>query len=379
MRIVAAFEKEDLAKRFSGFLQTQDIDNTLESNFDKKEKKMMYSIWVHNEDLQDKAKAFFDNFLSDPNSSKFDVKMEDINKNQADSKNDKPQKEEMKSRRSFPSKITFFFLFLCVALYLVNYMQELSIKKKYNLKHLVIFTPLQKNFLYDLPPQRQLLDEVIIKYQLDDEKKLLNPPEEAKSEIQKIEQMPAFMGLYDIILNKFQKNKKAYQSAPMFIKIRQGEIWRLFTPAILHSGFLHILFNMLWLWYLGKQMEPRLKFLRFILFVIIVAVLSNTAQYLMGGPYFLGFSGVITAMIGYIWVRQKTAPWEGYNIPNIIFYFIGIFIFAMLFLQIISFIMQMVKPTIGFNPGIANTAHIAGAIIGVILAKMPFFTWRSSE
>ncbi|NGX36719.1 MAG: hypothetical protein K1000chlam1_01571, partial [Candidatus Anoxychlamydiales bacterium] len=235
------------------------------------------------------------------------------------------------------------------------------------------------NFLYDLPPQRQLLDEVIIKYQLDDEKKLLNPPEEAKSDIQKIEQMPAFMGLYDIILNKFQKNKKAYQSAPMFIKIRQGEIWRLFTPAILHSGFLHILFNMLWLWYLGKQMEPRLKFLRFILFIIIVAVLSNTAQYLMGGPYFLGFSGVITAMIGYIWVRQKTAPWEGYNIPNIIFYFIGIFIFAMLFLQIVSFIMQMVKPTIGFNPGIANTAHIAGAIIGVILAKIPFFTWRSSE
>ena len=379
MRIVAAFEKEDLAKRFSNFLQTQDIDNTLESNFDKKEKKMMYSIWVHNEDFQDKAKAFFDNFLSDPNSSKFDVKMEDINKNQADSQNDKPQKEEMKSRRAFPSKITFFFLFLCVALYLVNYMQELSIKKKYNLKHLVLFTPLQKNFLYDLPPQRLLLDEVIIKYQLDDEKKLLNPPEEAKSEIQKIEQMPAFMGLYDIILNKFQKNKKAFKSAPMFIKIRQGEIWRLFTPAILHSGFLHILFNMLWLWYLGKQMEPRLKFLRFFLFIIIVAVLSNTAQYLMGGPYFLGFSGVITAMIGYIWVRQKTAPWEGYNIPNIIFYFIGIFIFAMLFLQIVSFIMQMVKPTIGFNPGIANTAHIAGAIIGVILAKIPFFTWRSSE
>ena len=73
MRIVAAFEKEDLAKRFSNFLQTQDIDNTLESNFDKKEKKMMYSIWVHNEDLQGKAKTYFDKFLSDPSNSTFDV------------------------------------------------------------------------------------------------------------------------------------------------------------------------------------------------------------------------------------------------------------------------------------------------------------------
>ena len=45
----------------------------------------------------------------------------------------------------------------------------------------------------------------------------------------------------------------------------------------------------------------------------------------MGGPYFLGFSGIITGMIGYILVRQKIAPWEGYNIPNAVFYFIGIF------------------------------------------------------
>ena len=374
MRIVASFDNENLASRFSHFLEKQNIDNILESNFDKKENKNMYSIWVHNEDLQERAISYFNNFLSDPMNSKFDVKIPEPKKNEDDVN---PKKEELKIKRSSPFKLTFFFLFLCIVLYFVNFMQESSLKKKYNLKHLFVFTPLQKQFFYDLPPQRLLLDEVIIKYQLDDEKKIKNPPDEAKSEIQKIEEMPSFMGLYDIVLQKLQKTKKSIPTGQMFIKIRQGQIWRLFTPAILHSGFLHILFNMLWLWYLGKQMEPRLKFFRFFLFVVIVAVLSNTAQYLMGGPYFLGFSGVITAMIGYIWVRQRAAPWEGYNIPNIVFYFIGIFIFAMLFLQIVAFIMQILKPSIGFTPGIANTAHIAGAIIGMIFAKIPFFTWRS--
>jgi len=126
-------------------------------------------------------------------------------------------------------------------------------------------------------------------------------------------------------------------------------------------------------------MEPRLRFVRYVLFIVIVAIISNTAQYLMGGPYFLGFSGIITGMVGYIYVRQKIAPWEGYNVPNAVFYFIAIFILAMFFLQLVSFIMQIFKPKLGFAPGIANTAHIVGALTGIVLAKIPFFTWRTSE
>ncbi|NGX34285.1 MAG: hypothetical protein K1060chlam1_00636, partial [Candidatus Anoxychlamydiales bacterium] len=245
----------------------------------------------------------------------------------------------------------------------------------------VLLTPIQMSFLYDLPEQRLLLDDVIIKYQLNDAKKLENPPAAAQEEIKKIENKPSWMGLYEIILKKLQNKKKSvdtpYKSPPLFEKIRQGQVWRLFTPALLHSGVLHILFNMLWLWYLGKLMEPRLKFMRYLFFIIIVAVVSNSFQYLMGGPYFLGFSGVITGMIGYIFVRQKNAPWEGYNVPNAIFYFIGIYIFALMFLQMGSFVFQIFKPKAGFAPGIANTAHIVGALVGMILAKIPFFTKES--
>jgi GlpG protein len=381
MRLVATFEEENLAKRFSLFLEKEKIENTFESTYDKKLKKMIYNIWVHDEDELSKVMRYYKEFISNPIDEKFEVKFEDVKTPQSQELSQAPAGQKnidpITTKIKYPYKVTFFFLALCVILFFIDFMQGITLLKEYNLKQLVLLTPLQKVFLYDLPKQRLELDRVIIKYQLNTEEKLQNPPPEAKQAIQNIEKN-SWQGLYDIILTKFQKKKEQF-APPSFEKIRHGEIWRLFTPTILHGGFLHIIFNMLWLWYLGKQMEPRLGFLRYMLFIIIVAVIANTAQYLMGGPYFLGFSGVITGMVGYIFVRQKIAPWEGYNIPTAVFYFIGIFIFAMFFLQMTSFVLQIFKPKIGFTPAIANTAHIVGIIIGMILAKIPFFTWRTSE
>ncbi len=388
MRVIAIFEKENLAKRFSLFLNKEKIENTMEATYDKKQRKTIYNIWVLSEDDLTKAIQFYEEFLQDPTNSKFNVNFKDIpvNEDNEEQKNEEPKIvletqniDPLAMKKAFPYKITFFFLFLCTVLFFINFMQEINLLKKYNLKELILLTPIQMTFLYDLPEQRLQLDQIIIKYNLDNIKKIENPPIEAQKEIDEIEKNPSWEGFYEIILEKLQKGNSKYKSAPMFQKIRQGELWRLFTPAILHSGFLHILFNMLWLWYLGKQMEPRLGFIRYILFIIIIAVISNTTQYLMGGPYFLGFSGVVTGMVGYIFVRQKVAPWEGYNIPNAVFYFIAVFILAMVVLQLGSFALQIFKPKMGFTPGIANTAHIVGALIGMLLAKIPFFTWRTSE
>ncbi|NGX56670.1 MAG: Rhomboid protease GlpG [Candidatus Anoxychlamydiales bacterium] len=378
MRIIATFDQEDLANRFSKYLSKLKIENSLDKTFDNN--KTIFNIWVVEEESISKAENIFQDFLNNPQDLKFDALTEDIPLKEMDKKENVEKEEEiiiqdpLAKRKKYPYKITFFILMLCVGLFFLNFYQAKKIQKKYDLKQLVIFTPIQELFLFDLPKVRLKLNEVIIKYDLDTIKKLDNPPEDAQKEIEKIESMPTFQGLYHIILSKFQK--KPTESGVLFQKIKQGQIWRLFTPCLLHAGFLHILFNMLWLWFLGKQMEPRLKFFKYILFILIVGVLSNVVQYLMGGPYFLGFSGVILGMAGFIYIREKAAPWEGYMVPRGVFLFIAVYVLAMFLLQLTSFIFQVFKPSISFNPAIANSAHISGAIFGMMLAKIPYFSWR---
>lgn len=128
-------------------------------------------------------------------------------------------------------------------------------------------------------------------------------------------------------------------------EVRRGEIWRLFTPVIMHGGMLHILFNMLWLKDLGSLVERRQGTLTLGLLILCVAVLSNVGQYLSSGPNFLGMSGVVYGLFGYVWVRGHTDPASGLFIDQQTVVF-----------MLIWFLLCFT----GWVGPIANTAHAVG-------------------
>ena len=365
MRLIKTFEKEEEGRRFSLFLKKEGIENTLDVEIDDKTKNFFYSIWVHSEDLLNKSKKYLNEFEEDPKNPKFEVSSIEEPKEE---KEEGIVEEIPEKRRGGRFFLTNFFLFLCVFIYFINLFQEFDARKKNPGLKYVLLTPIQNAFLYDAPYFLIEVDALVKEYGIDPTKDIKAQSKEFQNAMEKAENMPFFRGLYEAIL---KKNKK-FLDGKLFEKIRQGQVWRVFTPCILHKGFLHLLFNMLWLFILGKQIEERMKKVKYLLLIVIVGIVSNTFQYLMSGPYFLGYSGVVMGMVGFIWSRQKVAPWEGYPLPRGIFLFLGVYVLLMFALSFFSFVTQVLNFGF-FNLNIANTAHISGAMIGWFLGRLPFF------
>ncbi len=130
-----------------------------------------------------------------------------------------------------------------------------------------------------------------------------------------------------------------------------GQFWRLLTPVFLHFGIVHLVFNMLWLKDLGTVIE-RLSGTRALLGLVLVAgVLSNVGQFIFAGPFFGGMSGVVYALLGYVWMKARFDPASGFHLEKqIVIMMIGWFFLCM---------------TGAVGP-VANYAHGFGLVIGMV-------------
>lgn len=81
--------------------------------------------------------------------------------------------------------------------------------------------------------------------------------------------------------------------------VAQGDWWRLFTAAFLHYGPIHLLLNMLGLYWFGSLLERRLGSGRFLL-LYIVSGLAGSAGALVVSPTSatVGASGAIFGILG---------------------------------------------------------------------------------
>jgi len=138
------------------------------------------------------------------------------------------------------------------------------------------------------------------------------------------------------------------------LEIGNGEVWRLLTPAFLHFTVMHIVFNMLWLWDLGRKIEQALGSWMLLLFFVVAASTSNLAQFVASGPFFGGMSGVVYGLLGFVWMQSR------YN-PFFLYYLEKWIVWMML-------IWYMVCLT-GLVGNIANTAHTVGLVVGVIWGR----------
>ncbi len=144
-------------------------------------------------------------------------------------------------------------------------------------------------------------------------------------------------------------------------EVREGQVWRLLTPIFIHYGPLHLIFNMMWLHRLGGQLEIRRGSRRYVGIVLIVALISNIAQYLATGTGAGGMSGVIYGLFGYIWMKSRFEPGEGLFVDR---------------QTVMLMIAWAVFCTTGLIGPIGNWAHGIGLATGMAIGYAPV-AWRN--
>lgn len=172
------------------------------------------------------------------------------------------------------------------------------------------------------------------------------------------------LGLVGFAIQFFVANSGLFHSVtflPLERAIAAGQVWRPLTPAFLHFGFIHILFNGLWVWVLGARIEQYVgRGFYFGLFLFTALVANYTQFFMEPRSIFGGLSGVVYGYLGFLIVLNRSVLHPLiYLMPSLVgvmLVFLGLGVFG-----IIDEFME---------GSVANGAHIGGFVGGLIFGVL---------
>lgn len=146
--------------------------------------------------------------------------------------------------------------------------------------------------------------------------------------------------------------------------LARGEIWRLWTPMFIHAGPMHLIFNMISLYWIGGMLELRKGWKTVLALALAASPVALLGEYLWdvnglgikNPAHVVGMSGVIFALFGYAWMKSDYEPESHIRIStNAILWMLGWLGLCMT----------------GALGQIANAAHVVGLIFGMFVALVP--------
>ena len=160
----------------------------------------------------------------------------------------------------------------------------------------------------------------------------------------------------------------------------QPRFLALLTSLFLHADWLHLGFNMLFLWVFGNNIEERLGRIRFLPFFLLCGLIASLAQVLVDPDSdipLIGASGAISGVLGaYLVLYPKVRVWT-VVLP---LFFLPFKLPAWIWL-LIYFALQLLylgdDATAG-GGGVAYMAHIGGFIAGAVLIR-PVLVGRGAD
>jgi membrane associated rhomboid family serine protease len=143
----------------------------------------------------------------------------------------------------------------------------------------------------------------------------------------------------------------------------------LFTSMFLHGGWLHIIFNMLFLWIFGNNVEDTMGRVKFLVFYLLCGVAAGLAQVAIAPNSLvptIGASGAIAGVLGaYILLFPHARVLS--VIP--LFFFFPVFMVPAWILLVVWFLVQLLQglTALGVQSDVAFFAHVGGFVAGALL------------
>lgn len=146
----------------------------------------------------------------------------------------------------------------------------------------------------------------------------------------------------------------------------------ILTSMFMHGGFLHIIFNMLFLWVFGNNVEDAMGRVKFLLFYLAGGAAAVYAQSVIDPSSTvptIGASGAVAAVLGAYLLLHPRA-----RIYTLAFYFIlplpaFVVLAAWFLLQFLPALGQVTAPDVA-GESVAYMAHVGGFVFGLLFVRL---------
>ena len=168
-----------------------------------------------------------------------------------------------------------------------------------------------------------------------------------------------FLGLGFISFNGDDLLKWGANYGPL---VKNGEWWRLLTSMFVHGGIMHILMNMIGLFFVGLILEHQLGSVRYLIAYLLTGIVASlTSLWWHDTSFSVGASGAIFGLYGIILALLLTnvySQWVKKTFLVSALIFVGLNLLA------------------GLLPDIDNAAHVGGLLSGFVIGLILYPTLK---
>jgi membrane associated rhomboid family serine protease len=162
-------------------------------------------------------------------------------------------------------------------------------------------------------------------------------------------------------------------------KVFDGQVWRLLSYAFLHDtrDILHIVFNMLFLWFFGPDLEELYGRWEFLAFYLVSAFLGGLVFLGTGAIESVRLTGEVNGWpaicIGASGAVTAVLVLCAFHYPHktvLLFFIVPVPLWTLAVIQVIQ---DSYRAIVGNSNGVAVTVHLAGAGFAAVYFKLH---WR---